>query len=42
MLKRYDSRWVNQGNRIDVSWKPQRECYNWGRRNVKVYILDIK
>lgn len=29
-----------KGNRIDLFHNTRQECYNFGRRNVKVYILD--
>lgn len=29
-----------KGNRIDVFLNSNSECINWGRRNVKIYILD--
>jgi 3D (Asp-Asp-Asp) domain-containing protein len=29
-----------KGNRIDIFLNSNSECINWGRRNVKVYILD--
>jgi len=29
-----------KGNRIDVFLETAKECYQWGRREVKVYILD--
>ena len=29
-----------KGNRIDIFLNSNAECVNWGRRSVKVYILD--
>jgi 3D (Asp-Asp-Asp) domain-containing protein len=29
-----------KGNRIDVFLETSKECYNWGRRKVKVYVLE--
>lgn len=38
--KAVDTGGLIKGNRIDVFLETSKECYNWGRRNVKVYILE--
>jgi len=29
-----------QGNRVDLFMDTERDCLNWGRRTIKVYLLD--
>jgi 3D (Asp-Asp-Asp) domain-containing protein len=38
--KAVDTGGLIKGNRIDVFLETAKECYQWGRREVKVYILD--
>lgn len=38
--KAVDTGGLIKGNRIDVFLETEKECYQWGRREVKVYILD--
>lgn len=38
--KAVDTGGLIKGNRIDVFLETSRECYNWGRRKVMVYVLE--